>query len=54
MTKAETVGVVLGAVSIVMLLVVLYLLQGVYVVVRRDQFPKEIVSGASKPPSLKK
>lgn len=37
MSSPEVVGVVLGAISIVMLLIVLYLLERVYTVVRRDQ-----------------
>jgi hypothetical protein len=43
MSIPEVVGIVLGVVSILMLLFVLYMLQRVYVVVRRDQLP-----GASK------
>lgn len=39
MSVAEVIGVVLGAVSIVMLFGVLYLLRRVYVVVRRDEMP---------------
>lgn len=43
MSALEIIGVVLGGISIVMLLVVLYFLERVYVVVRRDQ-----LSGSSK------
>ncbi len=39
MTTPEVIGIVMGATSILMLLVVLYLLRRVYVVMRRDQLP---------------
>lgn len=39
MSTPEVIGIVLGVVSIIMLLFVLYMLQRVYVVVRRDQLP---------------
>ena len=37
MSVAEIIGIVLGAISIVLLLATLYLLQRVYVVTRRDK-----------------
>lgn len=47
MSIPKVIGIVLGGISIVLLLVVLYLLKRVYVVVRRDQLPGNIKDKAA-------